>query len=127
MEYNAITLYLDANNNILSFSDVTGNYPLSNQSNFQRFIHTRIIPLTPDLSYWVNVYKMNYNEFHKIKFLTFLQQNDAGIPNAAGAAKRTIIDREHPSIFLSSIVNYMDTIGKELKDMLNNYLLSLNY
>jgi hypothetical protein len=62
---NTITLFTDNNDNMLSFTDSTGNYPLSNNStNATRYY---IIRLTPELTHLLNQYKVMLGELPKNK------------------------------------------------------------
>jgi hypothetical protein len=56
----SITLYTDAFNDVLAFTDSTGTYPLSNNP---FIINNYIIPINPEISRWTNDYKYMYSEF----------------------------------------------------------------
>jgi hypothetical protein len=57
---NIIVLYIDQYNNILSFADGTGTYPLTNSQ--EKAVRSRVVPLNPQLAQWLNDYKSLYSQ-----------------------------------------------------------------
>jgi hypothetical protein len=114
MEYfpqNNITLYVDANNNVLSFSDSTGNYTLSVNPGI--VVHTYIIPINSELSPYLDNYKVLYSKMdglHNNQILLYTVPHQA----VAGAIPENI---QH-QFTRNDLINFGRQIAAKLQEFI---------